>query len=65
MCISLYVLKRLLNVGHILEKGLSMQHSFEEILEKQRRLDLKSVPKTALVESAITKETSTEMYKPF
>ena len=33
----------LLNVRHILEKVLSMQHSFEEILEKQRRDELKSV----------------------
>ena len=28
--IGLYVLKRLLNVWHILEKVMSMQHSFEE-----------------------------------
>ena len=28
--IGLYVLKRLLNVRHILEKVMSLQHSFEE-----------------------------------
>ena len=39
MYIGVYVLKRLLNVGRILEEGVSMQHSFEEILEKQRRLE--------------------------
>ena len=30
MGIDLYVRKRLLNVGHILLKGVSMQRSFEE-----------------------------------
>ena len=48
--------KRLLNVRHILEKVMSMQHSFEEITEKQRRVELKSVGNfvatTVLVESA-------------
>ena len=29
--------KRLFNVGHILEKGVSMQHSFEEL--KQTKED--------------------------
>ena len=51
-----YVLKRLLTVWHILEKVMSMQHSFEEFSEKQRRVELKSVgnfvAKTVLVESA-------------
>ena len=56
MCIGLYVLKRLLNVRHILKNVISMQHSFEEFSEKQRRVELKSVgnfvAKTVLVESA-------------
>ena len=56
ICIGLYVLNRLLNVWHILEKVMSMQHSFEEFSEKQRRVELKSVghfvAKTVLVESA-------------
>ena len=43
ICIGLYVLKRRLNVRHILEKIISMQHSFEEFSEKQRRVKLKSV----------------------
>ena len=55
-CIGLYVLKCLLNVRHILEKVMSLQHSFEEVSEKQRRDELKSVgnfvAKTVLVESA-------------
>ena len=55
-CIGLYVLKRLFNVWHILEKAVSLQHSFEEFSEKQRRVELKSVgnfvAKTVLVESA-------------
>ena len=54
--IGLYVLKCLLNVRHILEKVMSMQHSFEEFSEKQRRVELKSVgnfvAKAVLVESA-------------
>ena len=36
ICIGVYVLRRLLNVRHILEKVMSMQHSFEEFSEKQR-----------------------------
>ena len=56
ICIGLYVLKRLLTVRHILEKVMSMQHSFEEFSEKQRRDELTSVgkfvAKTVLVESA-------------
>ena len=56
ICIGLYVLSRLLTVWHILEKVMSMQHSFEEFSEKQRRIELKSVgnfvAKTVLVESA-------------
>ena len=57
VCIGLYVLKRLLNVRHILEKVVSIQHSFEEFSEKQRRVELKFVrnflaEKTVLVESA-------------
>ena len=56
ICMGLYVLKRLLTVWHILEKVMSMQHSFEEFSEKQRRVELKSVgnfvAKTVLVESA-------------
>ena len=43
ICICLYVLKRLLTVWHILEKVMSMQHSFEAFLEKQGRVELKSV----------------------
>ena len=56
ICIGLYELKRLLNVRHILEKVVSMQHSFEEFSEKQRRVELESVgnfvAKAVLVESA-------------
>ena len=56
ICIGLYVLKRLLTVRHILEKVMSMQLSFENFLEKQRRVELKSVgnfvSKTVLVGSA-------------
>ena len=56
ICIGLYVLKCLLNVRHILEKVMSMQHSFEVCSEKQRRVELKSVgnfvAKAVLVESA-------------
>ena len=56
ICIGLYVLKRHLTVQHILEKVMSMQHSFDEFSEKQRRVELKSVgnfvAKTVLVESA-------------
>ena len=54
---SICTFKRLLNVrpAHILEKVVSMQHSFKEILEKQRRVELKSignfVAKTVLVET--------------
>ena len=48
--------KMVLNVRHILEKVMSMQHSFEEFSDKQRRVELKSVghfvAKTVLVESA-------------
>ena len=56
--IDRYVLKRLLNVQHILEKVMSMQHSFEEFSKKknQSRVEFKSVgnfvAKTLLVESA-------------
>ena len=32
---KLYVFKRLLNMGHIFEKGVSMQHSLDEFLEKK------------------------------
>ena len=56
ICIGLYVLKRLLNVRHILENVMSMQQSFEEFSEKHRRVELKYVgnfvAKTVLVESA-------------
>ena len=56
ICIGLNVLKRLLTVRHILEKVMSLQDSFEEFSEKQRRDELKSVgklvAKTVLVESA-------------
>ena len=55
ICIGLYVLSRRLYVRHILEKVMSMQHSFEEFSEKQRRVELKSVgnfvAKAVLVES--------------
>ena len=58
MCIGLYVLKCLLNVRYILEKVMSMQHSFEEINEKQRRAEVKSVgnfvAKAVLVEVKIS-----------
>ena len=39
--IGLYVLKRLLNMRHALEKvtSMSMQHSFEEFSEKERRVE--------------------------
>ena len=33
ICVGLYVLKRLFNVRHFLEKVMSMQHSFEEFSE--------------------------------
>ena len=53
ICIGRYVL---LNVRHILKKVMSMQHRFEEFLEKQRRVELKSVgnfvSKAVLVERA-------------
>ena len=53
---SLMYLNAFLNVRHILEKVLSMQHSFEEFSEKQRRVELKSVgnfvAKAVLVERA-------------
>ena len=56
ICIGLYVLKCLLNVRHILEKVMSMQHSFEGFVEKQKRVEVKSVgnfvAKAVLVESA-------------
>ena len=38
ICIGLNVLKCLLNVWHILEKVMSMQHNFEEFSEKKRRV---------------------------
>ena len=41
MCIGLYVC--LLNVGVLSKKGVSMQRGFEEVLEKQRWLELKSI----------------------
>ena len=62
ICIGLYVLKRLLNVRHILKKVMSIQHSFEEISEKHRRVELKSVGNFV---ANIQKETSTKMYTPF
>ena len=43
ICIGLDVRKRLLIVRHILEKVMSMQHSFEAFSEKQRRVELKYV----------------------
>ena len=56
ICIGVYVLKHVLNVQHILDKVVSMQHSFKEFSEKQRRVELKSVGNfvatTVLVESA-------------
>ena len=56
ICIGRYVLKRLMNVRHIMEKVMSMQRSFEEFSEHERRVGLKSVgnyeAKTVLVESA-------------
>ena len=56
ICIVFNVIKCLLNVRHILEKVMSMQHNLEEFLEKQRRVELKSVgnfvAKAVLVESA-------------
>ena len=51
-----YVLKCLLNVQHILENVMSMQHSFKEFSDKRRRVKLKSVgnfvAKTVSVQSA-------------
>ena len=38
-CIGLYVLKRRLNVRHILEKVMSMQYSFEEFSENKEELN--------------------------
>ena len=56
ICIGPYVVKGLLNVRHILEKVMSMQHSFEGFSEIERRVGLKSVrnlvAKTVLVKSA-------------
>ena len=56
VCIGLHVLQCLLNVRPILEKVMSMQHSFEEFSEKRRRVELKSVgnfvAKAVLVEMA-------------
>ena len=55
ICIGFYVLKRRLNVRHILEKVMSMQRSFDEFSENKRRVELKSVgnfvAKAVLVES--------------
>ena len=63
ICIGLYVLKRLLNVRHILEKVMKMQHSFEKFSEKQRKVELKPVgnfvAKTVLVKSATVLELKT------
>ena len=54
--IGLNVLQCLLNVRHIFEKVMSMQHSFEEFSDKERRVELKSVgnfvAEAVLVESA-------------
>ena len=56
ICICLYALKRLLKVWHIFEKVVSMQYTFEGVLEKQGRVELRyggnCVAKTVLVESA-------------
>ena len=56
ICIGVYILKCLLTVRHILERVMSMQQSFEEFSEKQRRVELKSVGNfeayAVLVESA-------------
>ena len=72
ICIGLYVLKCLLSVRHILEKVMSMQYSFEEFSEKQRRVELKSignfVAKAVLVESAnqfSLEEVCRTQYSPF
>ena len=43
ICIGLDVLQRLLTVRYILEKVMSMQHSFEAFSEKQRRVEVKYV----------------------
>ena len=43
LTVDVLILKRLLTVQHILEKVMSMQHSFESFSEKQRRVELKSV----------------------
>ena len=57
ICIDLYVLKRLLIARHILEKVVSMQHSFEFFFLEKRRVESKSVEKfvakSLLVDSAI------------
>ena len=53
ICFGLNELKCLFNMRHILEKVMSMQHSYEDFSEKQRRVELKSagnfVAKTVLV----------------
>ena len=51
ICIGLYVLKRLSNVRHILEKVVSMKHSFEEFSVEFKSVG-NFVAKTMLVESA-------------
>ena len=38
LCIGIYILERLLNMLLFLEEIVSMKHSFEEDLEKQRRV---------------------------
>ena len=56
ICFGMYVLEHFLKVWYILEKVMSMQHSFEEFSEKQGRVELKSVgkfvAKAVLAESA-------------
>ena len=56
ICIGRYVRKRLLNVGHILEKGVNATQFRRVFRKKQKRFELKyvgnSVAKTVILESA-------------
>ena len=56
ICIDIYVFKRVVNVWHMLKKSVSMQQHFEQLVGKQRSLELKSVgnfvAKAVLIEIA-------------
>ena len=55
ICIGICVFKRVYNVWHMMKKSVSMLQHFEQFVEKQKRVELKSVgnfvAKTVLVES--------------